>query len=95
MLEKRETGILEEIAKKKKSVDLLRSLRKATPIGMAALGAVTLAAVAAAKARADERSKMQAHQMLAGHLQPYDQTNSGFGAVDQVPMGASYDQVYG
>jgi hypothetical protein len=95
LLERREAGILEEIAKKQKSLDVLKHIRKATPLGMAALGAVTLAAVAAAKARADERSKMNIQQILAGRLQQYDPTNAGFNASEQVPMGAPYDQVYG
>lgn len=93
-MEDKENDILKEIAEKQKSVGNWQTARKFTPIAMAALGAVTLAAIAAMKARSDERSKMQAYQMLAGHLRPYDPTNSGYGAADQVPMGASSDKVY-
>jgi hypothetical protein len=94
LLEGKESDIMREIAAKQKSLGNVKTLRKFTPIGMAALGAVALAAIAASKARHDERSKMQVQQMLAGHLREYDQTGAGFGAADQVPMGASYEQAY-
>jgi hypothetical protein len=95
MLGGKERDILKEIAEKEQNLGRLRTVRKFTPIGVAALGAVALATIAAAKARHDERNRAQAQQMLAGHLRPYDQTNSGFGAADQVPIGAPYEQVYG
>lgn len=95
MLERQEKNIAEEILKKQQSVDILKKLRGATPIGMAALGAVTLAAVAAAKARADERQKVDLQHVLAGRLHPYDPTGAGFGAADNVAFGSPYEKVYG
>jgi hypothetical protein len=95
LLANRETNIAKEIAEKEKTLGNIKSLRRFTPIGMAALGAVALAALAASKARSDERRKMQVQQMLAGHLRPYDPTDSGYGAADQVPVGAPYEQVFG
>jgi hypothetical protein len=95
LLEGQEKSILKELAEKEQTLNHWRTVRKFTPIGVAALGAVALATIAAAKARSDERSKMHVQNFLGGHLRSYDPTNAGFGATDQVPMGASYDQVYG
>lgn len=93
LIENKERDILREIAMKEQSLGRLRTMRKWTPIGIAALGAVALASVAALKARHDERSKIQQAQM-GGRLVPYDPTGAGFGAADQVPMGAPYDRAY-
>jgi hypothetical protein len=94
LLRDREKGIEREIAEKERTLGRWRTARRYTPIALAALGAVALASLAAKRARKDERGKIQM-QMMAGHLQPYDQTGAGYGAADQVQMGAPYGEVYG
>lgn len=93
-LKHKEVDIEREIAEKERTLGRWRTARRYSPIALAALGAVALATLAAKKARTDERGKMQM-QMMAGHLQPYDPTGGGYGAADQVQMGAPYGEVYG
>lgn len=92
MIENKERDILKEIAEKQKSLNNWRSVRKYSPIGIAALGAVALASVAALAARKDERAKIMGQSQR--RYVPYDPTGAGFGAADQVPMGSPYENAY-
>ena len=92
LIEKREEAILKELAERTKRLEYMRTLRKYTPMGIAALGAVALASLAASRARSDERNRMAYN---AGHFQTYDPTRAGFGTADNVPVGSPYEDIYG
>lgn len=91
LLARSESSVVSEIASKQQTLKRLQFAKEWAPIGIAALGAVALASMAAARARHDERQRMQ----YAQYMRDYDPNNSGYGATEQVPMGAPANEVFG
>lgn len=89
MLENKAQKLIQEIASKNKILENINKAKRLAPTGAAIAGALLLAALAAIKARQDERE-----QLIQFGGQPYDRTGGGFAPQERTQFGSTHPEMF-